>query len=166
LPAGVQCGILEAYKVLFLETSLTMRLLIVVLLIGFPILEGTLLIKLAEHNLWFTIAWVIFGVVAGIAMIKNARFALMARLSEALASGQFSLAAFIDSFRTVIAGLLFIFPGIVSDLAALLVLMLPSRALAPVSPAGQQRRHGRNPQSSPRRNGEAPVIIDGEFKRQ
>ena len=145
-----------------------MRFLIVALLIGFPILEGTLLLKLAEHNLWFTVAWAIFGVIAGIALIKNARFALMARLSEALASGQFSLAAFIDSFRVVIAGLLFIFPGVVSDLAALLVLMLPSRALAPLSStgtAGQTRRYGQ-PRPSPRGNVEAPVVIDGEFKRQ
>ena len=148
-----------------------MRLLIVALLIGFPILEGTLLLKLAEHNLWFTVAWAIFGVIAGIALIKNARFALMARLSEALASGQFSLAAFIDSFRAVIAGLLFIFPGVISDLVALLVLMLPSRALAPMTSASQPRRDGRNgrmppPSPSSRRNGEAPVIVDGEFKRQ
>ena len=151
-----------------------MRFLIAALLIGFPVLEGTLLLKLAEHNLWFTVAWVAFGEVAGVALIKNARFALMARLSEALASGQFSLAAFIDSFRAVIAGLLFIFPGVVSDLSALLVLMLPSRALAPVTAAANrnnsQRPHNqysnRTPPSNPRRNGEAPVIIDGEFKRQ
>ena len=146
-----------------------MRFLLVALLIGFPVLEATLLLKLAEHNLWFTVAWVAFGVIAGVALIKNARFALMARLGEALASGQFSLAAFIDSFRAVIAGLLFIFPGVVSDLAALLVLMLPSRTLAPISPSYLRRSNTSNrqpPSSTPRRNGEAPVIIDGEFKRQ
>ena len=151
-----------------------MRFLLVVLLLGFPVLEATLLLKLAEHNLWFTVAWVAFGVIAGVALIKNARFALMARLGEALASGQFSLAAFIDSFRAVIAGLLFIFPGVVSDLAALLVLMLPSRTLAPINPSNTRRNNynGRDssnrqsPSAAPRRNGEAPVIIDGEFKRQ
>ena len=103
-----------------------MRFLIIGLLIGFPLAEGTLLYHLAAgpagHGGW-VLAWLVFAAMAGIALIKQARFSLISRLTTALSQGQFSLAAFIDSFRTVLAGLLLIFPGVISDVMAMVLLL-------------------------------------------
>ena len=110
-----------------------MRLLLIGILMGFPLLEGAVLYKLssgpAGHGGW-VLAWLIFAFIAGVVLIKEARFSLMTRLAGALSQGQFSLAAFIDSFRTVLAGLLLIFPGIISDVMALILLLLPIRGPA------------------------------------
>ncbi len=107
-----------------------MRFLIIGLLIGFPLAEGTLLYHLAAgpegHGGW-VLAWLVFAAMAGIALIKQARFSLISRLTTALSQGQFSLAAFIDSFRTVLAGLLLIFPGVISDVMAIVLLLIPVR---------------------------------------
>ncbi|HEY2629068.1 MAG TPA: FxsA family protein, partial [Usitatibacter sp.] len=86
----------------------------------------------------------------GMALIKEARFAMAARLAAGLAQGHFSISALTDSARTVIAGLLLIFPGVVSDLMALTLLLLPSRDAVPESAS---RRGGRG------------VLIEGEFRR-
>src|SRR5688572_33205762 len=59
------------------------------------------------------------------ALIKEARFALLARLAAGFAQGRFAIAALTDSARTVIAALFLIFPGVVSDLIALTLLLLP-----------------------------------------
>ena len=70
---------------------------------------------------------------------------------------QFSLAAIIDSFRTVLAGLLLIFPGVISDVMALFLLLLPLR-----EPAYQ-----RAPRATP--NGtriRSDGVIEGEFRRE
>ncbi len=143
-----------------------MRFLIVGILVGFPLLEGALLYKLAAgpsgHGGW-VLAWLVFAAIAGIVLIKQARFSLISRLASALSQGQFSLAAFIDSFRTVLAGLLLIFPGVVSDVMALALLLIPVRE--PVLEAVRPRA-GR--EGYARRSGAAGVdgVIEGEFRRE
>ena len=125
-----------------------MRLLLLVILLGFPLLEIALLVHLAETHGWWVLAWVVLAACAGVALLKEARFALIARLGAALAAGQFSIAAFVDSGRTVLAGLFLIFPGVISDFIALILLLLPRRV--------PERVHAR-----------AHVnVIDGQFRRE
>jgi len=141
-----------------------MRLVILAILMGFPLLEGALLFKLASApgNGFWVLAWLAFAAVAGVVLIKQARFSLISRLGQALSHGQFSLAALIDSFRAVIAGLLLIFPGFISDIMALVILLIPIREPA-LAPAGGDRSSNR---ASPRRGFNAdPSVIEGEFRR-
>src|SRR6266852_4667458 len=103
-----------------------MRLLLIVILLGFPLLEAVVLVRLSETMGWWVLAWVVLAAVAGMALIKEARFAMVARLAAGLAQGEFSINALTDSARTVVAGLFLIFPGVVSDLIALTLLLWPS----------------------------------------
>jgi UPF0716 protein FxsA len=136
-----------------------MRFLILGILLGFPLAEAALLYKIGQSNLYWLAAWLILAAVIGVVLIKEARFALVARLAAALSQGRFSLSALIDSGRTVLAGLLLIFPGIISDFTALMLLLLPIRTqeleLNPIHAAGAHSRgvgHG--------------GVIDGEFHRE
>jgi UPF0716 protein FxsA len=126
-----------------------MRLILFAILLGFPLLEAIVLVRLSETLGWWIVAWVVLAAVAGMALIKEARFALVARLGAELAQGRFSIVALTDSARTVLAGILLIFPGVVSDLIALTLLLLPGPRLAESS----SRRE---------RNG---TFIEGEFRR-
>ena len=138
-----------------------MRLLILGILMGFPLLEGAVLYRLGQGHGGWVIAWVLFAAIAGIVLIKQARFSLVTRLASDLSRGQFSLAAIIDSSRTVLAGLLLIFPGIISDVIALTLLLLPirepayqyapARADRPAMTTGETDRGG---------------VIEGEFRRE
>ena len=134
-----------------------MRLLVLGILMGFPLLEGAVLYTLGQGHGGWVIAWLAFSAVAGIVLIKQARFSLVTRLASELSRGQFSLSAIIDSFRTVLAGLLLIFPGIISDVLALILLLLPIR-----EPAFQYS-HSR---SAPARKVDAGGVIEGEFRRE
>jgi UPF0716 protein FxsA len=102
-----------------------MRFLLIGILLGFPLLEVLVLVRLGNALGWWVLAWVVLAACAGMALIKEARFALLARLAAGFAQGRFSIAALTDSARTVIAGLFLIFPGVVSDLIALTLLLLP-----------------------------------------
>jgi UPF0716 protein FxsA len=127
-----------------------MRLLLMVILLGFPLLEVVVLVRLSETLGWWILAWVILAACAGMALIKEARFAMLARLASGLAEGSFSIVALTDSARTVLAGLLLIFPGVVSDLIAITLLLLPrSRFIS---------------DSASRREAEGD-LIEGEFRR-
>ena len=127
-----------------------MRLLLIVALLGFPLAEAMVLVRLSAVAGWWTLAWVVVAALAGVALIKEARFAMVARLAAGLAHGRFSIAALTDSARTVLAGLLLIFPGVISDLLALAVLLLPSPRVA-LEPAARRATHG--------------TLIEGEFRR-
>jgi UPF0716 protein FxsA len=129
-----------------------MRLLLLAILLGFPVMEILLLARLAETHGWWVLGWVVLAAMAGVALLKEARFALVARLGAALAAGHFSIAAFVDSARTVLAGLFLIFPGVISDLIALTLLLLPRRVPEPV----HAHAHARGPGH----------VIDGQYHRE
>lgn len=127
-----------------------MRFLLMAILLGFPLLEAVVLVRLSETLGWWVLAWVVLAAVAGMALIKEARFALVARLATGFAQEQFSISALTDSARTVLAGLLLIFPGVASDLIALTLLLWPSRRVV-VERASRREREG--------------TFIEGEFRR-
>ena len=129
-----------------------MRLLLLAILLGFPVMEILLLARLAETHGWWVLGWVVLAAMAGVALLKEARFALVARLGAALAAGHFSIAAFVDSARTVLAGLFLIFPGVISDFIALTLLLLPRRVPEPVHAHAHARDAGN--------------VIDGQFRRE
>jgi len=126
-----------------------MRLLLLAILLGFPVLEIVVLARLAETHGWWVLGWVVLAACAGFALLKEARFALVARIGAAIAVGRFPIAALVDSARTVIAGLFLIFPGIISDFIALTLLLLPRPVLADPFPA---REFGN--------------VVDGQFRRE
>ena len=138
-----------------------MRLLILGILMGFPLLEVAVLYKLGQGHGGWVIAWLFFAAIAGIVLIKQARFSLVTRLASDLSRGQFSLAAIIDSSRTVLAGLLLIFPGIISDLMALALLLLPIR-----EPAYQYAPARTDRTATPAPESDHGGVIEGEFRRE
>lgn len=127
-----------------------MRLVLIVILLGFPLLEAMVLVRLTETLGWWLFAWVVLAACAGMALIKEARFAMLARLAAGLAQGRFSIAALTDSVRTVMAGLFLVFPGVISDVIAVMLLLLPGPRV--VLESGSRRR-------SP------GTLIEGEFRR-
>ena len=127
-----------------------MRLLLIGILLGFPLLEALVLLRLAETMGWWVLAWVVLAACAGMALIKEARFALVARLAVGFTQGRFAIGALTDSARTVLAGLLLIFPGVVSDLIALTLLLLPGPRVVSDS-AAHRAPYG--------------TLIEGEFRR-
>ena len=127
-----------------------MRLLLLVILLGFPVLELVVLVRLGETLGWWILAWCVLAACAGMALIKEARFAMVARLASGLARGEFSIVALTDSARTVLAGLLLIYPGVVSDLIAITLLLLPGRRF--IADSAARRESG-------------GTLIEGDFRR-
>lgn len=124
-----------------------MRLLMLLILLGFPVLEMFLLAKIGHYIGWWLAAWLVMSAMTGIALIKEARFALVRELATVINSGASNIPALLGSGRILIAGFLFIFPGVISDFIALALILIPHGRIAPVR-ASQDR------------------VIDGEFRRE
>jgi len=101
------------------------------ILLGFPALEIFATFRVAQMIGWWLLPWLIASAVVGGWLIREAGVMVPVKLFAALNAGHSLNLALLDSFRTVFAGLLLIFPGVVSDFLALLLLLLPRPKIPP-----------------------------------
>ena len=102
-----------------------MRFLAVAIVLTFPILDLVATARFARLTgipMW---VWLFGGLIAGVALLRNERVVFRARTVAAMHGEASILRDMLDSGRKVLAGFLFIVPGVVSDLFALGLLMLP-----------------------------------------
>lgn len=100
-------------------------LLILLILLGFPALEIYVLAKLAGTVGWWLLPWLLSSAIVGGWLVRDAGAMLPLRLLGALQSGHSLSLSLLIGFRTLLAGILLIFPGVVSDFLALVLLLLP-----------------------------------------
>ena len=102
-----------------------MRIVLLLILLGFPALDIYVTIQFAAWTgvpVWF---WLGAGMVGGWLLLRNERVAFRAKSHAALSGHAPLLSSLLDSGRKVLAGVLFILPGVVTDVAALALLALP-----------------------------------------
>jgi len=100
-------------------------LLILLILLGFPALEIYVLAKLAGTVGWWLLPWLLSSAIVGGWLVREAGAMLPLRLFASLQAGHSLSLSLLIGFRTVLAGILLIFPGVVSDFLALILLLLP-----------------------------------------
>ena len=119
--------------------------LFLAILLGFPLLELWVAVLVAQKIGWWLLLWLIGSSILGITLIREQQFALLGQVMRAAQQGGDPFQAIFASGRILLAGLLLIFPGVVSDGLALLLLIWPRRQLPPAA---------------------ASNVIEGEFRRE
>ena len=124
---------------------------IVLLLLSFPVLEAIGIFWVARFIGSWVVLWLLLAAFAGIMLIRVERVAWRARLLFSLQSGANPLASLFASSRILLAGGLLVFPGFISDVIALVLLLIPGtwagRKTDPLRPANDD-------------------VLEGEFKRE
>jgi len=100
-------------------------ILILAILLAFPVLEIFTLFRVADLLGWWLLAWLLTAALIGGLLLRDAGIGAPARLLTALQSGQSLGASLWYGFIPFIAGILLIFPGVISDVIALILLLLP-----------------------------------------
>jgi UPF0716 protein FxsA len=109
-------------------------LLLVVVLIVWPVLEIVLIVVLAQHlGLLGTLAILLGGGVAGVALMRWQGFENWRRINEEMQQGTLPAEALVDSLLIFAAGVLLFLPGLLTDLAAILLLVPWTRSLFKLS---------------------------------
>lgn len=103
-------------------------LIFLLLVLGFPALEIYTMFQVADVIGWWLLAWLMLSALIGWILIKEEKMAVFGRLAVAVQNGQSPFAALWDSGRTMLAGLLLIIPGVLSDVLALILLLLPNKS--------------------------------------
>jgi len=124
---------------------------IVLLLLSFPVLEAIGIFWMASFIGGSLLLWLLLAAVAGFMLIRVERVAWSARMLFSVQSGANPMASLFASGRILLAGGLLVFPGFISDVIALVLLLMPgswaSRRADPMRPANDD-------------------ILEGEFKRE
>ena len=105
-----------------------MLLLLFLLFTLMPLLELWLLFKLsALFGFWLTIAVVLLTGMAGAALAKWQGFLTMFRIQTDLRAGKMPAKAMGDGVLILVAGVLLITPGVITDIVGLSLLLPPVR---------------------------------------
>ncbi len=140
-----------------------MPLLLTAIVLALPILDIYATLRLAEALA--VPGWALFipGVVAGIMLMKRETRTLKSRLVGAVQSMALNGMVF-DSGRRMIAALLLLLPGMVSDLFALFLLALPNRA-AMASPSATRTASAPAASAPSASSTGSRTTVDGEYRR-
>ena len=122
------------------------RVLLLVILLGFPVMEFAVAGLLARVVGWWPLLlWFVLAGGAGLTLMRHGRARFGRQLRESLAAGVSPLQALKDSGRLFLAGLLLLIPGVVTDLGALILLLgyrAPRVRAEAVAPTGPQTLDG------------------------
>ena len=124
-----------------------MRFVVLAILLAFPLADLYVTARIARWTgmpLWI---WLAGSFLAGLVLLRNERLEFRARTVAALHGEQSLLRGLVDSGRKVLAGFLFILPGLVSDLIALMLLALPLNIGGALRAAAGRRRRTRSTRS-------------------
>ena len=162
-----------------------MRLLMLLLFIGVPIIELALLIELGRNiGFWWTITIVILTAIIGTAELQRQCLQSFARIYLELISGKPPIMPGVEGMFLLVAGTFLLTPGILTDSFGFLLLFPPLRhviakwclrqfvssASVHVHMSGMgagdhdQTQASKEPRRPPPGSGSGPVI-DGEFVR-
>ena len=132
-----------------------MRFILLIIVLGFPVIDLYATVRFARWTGVPVWGWLLMSFIAGAYLLRNERTAFRAATIAAMHGEQPLLRGLVDSGRKVLAGMLFMLPGVLSDLLGLLLLAFPlnlGREFAPRTVAAG-------------RFGTSGDAIDGEYHR-
>ncbi|MEY3883773.1 MAG: hypothetical protein RIS87_822 [Pseudomonadota bacterium] len=135
-----------------------MRLLFLLILLAFPIAEIWILVSLMHLYGWWVVLYLIAIAFLGLQLIRDEKILFSGRMMQSLMQGGNPMKAMFGSARNIFAGILLIIPGVMTDLIAAGLLLIP---INNAEPKGSQNQP--HYQSEKAANDDA---IEGEFHRE
>ena len=105
-----------------------MALILLLAFIIVPVVEIAVIIKVGGIlGVWPTVGLIVLTAAAGTAMVRAQGFQILARAQETLGRGQFPAEELFDGLSLMVAGILLLTPGFVTDALGLVLLVPPVR---------------------------------------
>jgi UPF0716 protein FxsA len=100
------------------------------LLIVLPVVEIVVLVQIGVATHWWVpVLIVIVTGVVGTALARREGWKVLERMREDVRTGQMPADSLIDAFLVLLAGVLFVLPGVLTDIVGIVLLFPPSRQL-------------------------------------
>lgn len=136
-----------------------MRLLFALILLAFPIAEIVVLIQLADAYGWWLLVYLVVIGYLGLQLIKGEKVLMAPRMMQSLAGGN-PVKALMGTARNMVAGVLLLIPGVISDAIAVILLLIPFEQTKPNMQGGASQSTYRAKRYQKSANDD---VIEGEF---
>ncbi len=136
-----------------------MRFLIMLILLAFPFVELFLLIQLGDEYGWWLLLYLVVIGYLGLQLIRGEKLLISAKMMQSLSSGGNPIKTILGSARNMVAGVLLIIPGIITDIIAVILLLIP------ISKPGLNSSTSNQYQQSTNRNAANDDVIEGEYTK-
>jgi len=150
-----------------------MRLIIGLILLAFPFIEIFLLLELADRYGWWLLIYLVVIGFLGLQLIRGEKLLMSAKMMQSLSAGGNPIKTMLGSARNMVAGVLLIIPGVITDMIAVVLLLIPFGKPNLNTTTNTQyggtygSNHGSNPsKSNPNRPNPKAAnddVIEGEF---
>lgn len=131
-----------------------MRLIFILAILAFPVAEIWILVNLIQHYGWWVVLYLLVIAMLGLQLIRDEKMLFSGRMMQTLTQSGNPMKAVFGSARNIIAGVLLIIPGVMTDLIAAILLLIPINNKAKSTPA----YHGEKAANDD--------VIEGEFHRE
>jgi UPF0716 protein FxsA len=133
-----------------------MRLIITLFLITLPFFEIWGLFKLGAEYGWWFFGYIVVMAILGWQLIQDEKMMVIPKLVAMMSQGGNLISGILGSAKNLLAGALFLFPGVITDLIGIVLLLIPVQAsLNQNANPFQQDAHKKNDD-----------IIEGEYRRE
>jgi len=133
-----------------------MRLLLLLILLAFPIAEIWLLIDLGQRFGWWLALYLVLVTYLGWRLIQEEKQLLAGRMMQTLMQSPAPNLAIFGGLKNLLAGILLMIPGIMTDIIAVLLLLIPTA----------KPMQGNPFQNNPSSNSANDDVIEGEYTRE
>jgi len=131
---------------------------ILLILLVFPTLEIVILIKLGQlYGIW-VLVYLILMAILGIRLIREEKQVMASRFLQGISQGRTPLRAIFGTAKNFIAGILLILPGVISDVIAVILLLIPAPKVMPGDSTNTPDHKSRRAANDD--------VIEGEFRRE
>ncbi len=138
-----------------------MRFLIGLILLAFPFAEIFLLVDLAHKYGWWVLFYLVVIGFLGLQLIRGEKLLLSAKMMQSLGAGGNPIKTMLGSARNMVAGVLLIIPGIITDIIAVVLLLIPISKPALSSATNNQYQDSYKPNTKAANDD----VIEGEYTK-
>ncbi len=129
-----------------------MRLFLWILLLAFPMAEIWILVKLFQQYGILVLFYLVAMVYLGLRLIREEKALFSARLMQGLIQGAHPIKNIFVSARIFIAGVLLMIPGVMTDVIAAILLLIPAPRVQSTNTTPPEAAN--------------EDVIEGEFRRE
>jgi len=136
-----------------------MRFLIGISLLAFPFVEIFLLVNLAHKYGWWVLFYLVVIGFLGLQLIRGEKLLLSAKMMQSLSAGGNPIKTLLGSARNMVAGVLLIIPGVITDILAVILLLIPMSKPSLAGATNSQHQDSYPPNSKAANDD----VIEGEY---
>ncbi len=136
-----------------------MRFLIGISLLAFPFVEIFLLVNLAQKYGWWVLFYLVVIGFLGLQLIRGEKLLLSAKMMQSLSAGGNPIKTLLGSARNMVAGVLLIIPGVITDILAVILLLIPMSKPSLAGATNSQHQDSYPPNSKAANDD----VIEGEY---